>query len=128
MIIKFRPTVIVSALQRLQKTGCQSENPKDTTAHSMNFWRRVAATGWNEYFDKYDPIPNLKTDVNNHGPFSSDNIGMNWDYPDASYERRKEILKEHRLYQKGLLYFMSTDQRIPPEVRIEMNQWGLCRG
>jgi hypothetical protein len=47
---------------------------------------RVAATGWNEYFDKYDPIPNLKTDVNNHGPFGFDNIGMSWDYPEANYE------------------------------------------
>jgi hypothetical protein len=64
---------------------------------------RLSATRWNEFFDKYDPIPNQKTDVNNHGPFSFDNIGMNWDYPDASYERRRDILREHTLYQKGLL-------------------------
>ena len=75
---------------------------------------RVAKAGWKEFFDKYDPIPNLKTDVNNHGPVGFDNIGMNWDYPDATYERRKEIIKEHELYQKGLLYFITTDKRIPP--------------
>jgi hypothetical protein len=88
---------------------------------------RVSATRWNEFFNKYDPIPNQKTDVNNHGPFSFDNIGMNWEYPDASYERRKEILKEHTLYQKGLLYFMATDRRIPREVREAMNQWGFAK-
>jgi hypothetical protein len=88
---------------------------------------RLAATGWNEYFDKYDPIPNLKTDVNNHGPFSSDNIGMNWDYPDASYERRREIINEHIRYQKGLLYFLTTDLRIPAGIREKMNQWGYAR-
>jgi len=87
---------------------------------------RVAASGWNEYFDKYDPIPNLKTDVNNHGPVGFDNIGMNYDYPDATYERRKEIIGEHTLYQKGLLYFIATDRRIPPAVREEMNKWGLA--
>jgi len=87
---------------------------------------RVAASGWNEYFDKYDPIPNLKTDVNNHGPVGFDNIGMNHDYPDATYERRKEIIREHIQYQKGLLYFIATDQRIPPAVREEMNKWGLA--
>ncbi len=38
---------------------------------------RLSATRWDEFFGKYDPIPNLKTDVNNHGPFSFDNIGMN---------------------------------------------------
>lgn len=88
---------------------------------------RLAQSGWNEFFNKYDPIPNLKTDVNNHGPFGFDNIGMNWDYPDASYERRKEILKEHQNYQKGLLYFIATDRRIPADIREKMNQWGLAK-
>ncbi len=88
---------------------------------------RAALAGWNEFFEKFDPIPNSKTDVNNHGPFSSDNIGMNYDYPDASYERRKEIINEHELYQKGLLYFITTDLRIPPAVREEMNRWGLAK-
>ena len=85
---------------------------------------RIAGTRWDEFFAKYDGIPNLKTDVNNHGPFSYDNIGMNWDYPEASYERRKEIIKEHINYQKGLLYFMSTDLRLPAWVRDTMNKWG----
>jgi len=88
---------------------------------------RVMATGWNEFFEKYDAIPNLKTDVNNHGPFSSDNIGMNYDYPEATYERRKEILKEHISYQKGLLYFASTDPRLPEWLRKEMSSWGYSK-
>ena len=88
---------------------------------------RVAETRWNEFFAKYDAIPNHKTDVNNHGPFSYDNIGMSWDYPEASYEKRKEILNEHITYQKGLLYFMSTDKRLPQWVRDTMNTWGFSR-
>ena len=88
---------------------------------------RVADTRWDEFFGKYDPIPNLKTDVNNHGPFSYDNIGMNYDYPEASYERRKEIIAEHQLYQKGLLWFMATDLRLPEWVRETMNSWGYSR-
>jgi hypothetical protein len=88
---------------------------------------RVAETRWNEFFAKYDAIPNRKTDVNNHGPFSYDNIGMNWDYPEASYERRKEIIREHITYQKGLLYFTSTDLRLPVWVRDTMKTWGYSR-
>jgi hypothetical protein len=88
---------------------------------------RVSETRWNEFFAKYDAIPNLKTDVNNHGPFSYDNIGMNYDYPDGSYERRKEIIDEHILYQKGLLYFTATDKRLPGWVRDTMNKWGYSR-
>ncbi len=78
---------------------------------------RVFAAGWRETFDKFDPIPNRKTDTNNHGPFSTDNIGMNYDYPDASYERRREILHEHERYQKGWLYFIANDPRVPAEVQ-----------
>jgi hypothetical protein len=88
---------------------------------------RLSETRWNEFFGKYDPIPNVKTDVNNHGPFSFDNIGMNWDYPNASYDRRKEIIRQHILYQKGLLYFMATDLRLPPSVKETMNKWGFAK-
>jgi hypothetical protein len=88
---------------------------------------RVYDSGWRETFRKFDPIPNLKTDVNNHGPFSFDNIGMNYDYPEASYERRKEIIDEHMNYQQGLLYFIANDPRIPEEVQAEMRRWGLAK-
>ena len=55
---------------------------------------RVLESGWDEVFGKFDPIPNAKTDTNNHGSFSTDNIGFNYDYPEASYARRAEILAE----------------------------------
>ncbi len=86
---------------------------------------RIYAAGWKETFGKFDPIPNRKTDTNNHGPFSTDNIGMNYDYPEASYERRREIIKEHEAYQKGWLYFITTDPRVPKDVQERMRRWGL---
>lgn len=88
---------------------------------------RVFDTGWKGWFNKFDDIPNRKTDTNNHGPFSSDNIGMNYDYPEASYERRKEIIKEHETYQKGLLWFVANDPRVPDDIRTKMASWGLAK-
>ncbi|PHQ61225.1 MAG: xanthan lyase [Maribacter sp.] len=88
---------------------------------------RVFESGWKDWFNKFDPIPNYKTDTNNHGPFSSDNIGMNYDYPEASYERRKEIIKEHEQYQKGLLWFVANDPRVPEDIRSKMQKWGLSK-
>ncbi|WP_375583306.1 FAD-dependent oxidoreductase [Cyclobacterium xiamenense] len=88
---------------------------------------RIFDAGWREWFGKFDRIPNRKTDTNNHGPFSSDNIGMNYDYPEASYERRKEIIKEHEDYQKGLLYFVANDPRVPKETQEEFQKWGLAK-
>jgi arylsulfatase A-like enzyme len=88
---------------------------------------RVFDAGWRETFDKFDPIPNAKTDTNNHGPFSTDNIGRNWDYPEASYERRRQIIQEHTDYQQGWLYFIANDPRVPEDVRTAMAAWGLPR-
>jgi len=88
---------------------------------------RVFDAGWREWFGKFDIIPNRKTDTNNHGPFSSDFIGMNYDYPEATYERRKEIIKAHEDYQKGLLYYVANDARVPKEIQEKMQTWGLAK-
>lgn len=91
---------------------------------------RAFAAGWGdvrEVFSKFDTIPNRKTDTNNHGPMSSDYIGGNYDYPEATYERRKEIIKAHELYQKGYLYFLANDTAVPVAVRKEMANFGLAK-
>ena len=99
--------------------------PEGYDAKQYELLVRIYEAGWKETFDKFDPIPNHKTDSNNHGPFSTDNIGMNYDYPEASYERRREILAEHRTYQQGWLYFIANDPRVPKAVQERMRQWGL---
>lgn len=91
---------------------------------------RLFETGWHErnnFFAKYDEIPNRKTDTNNHGPVSTDYIGMNYDYPEASYERREQIIQEHEDYQKGLMYFLANDPRVPSVIQDEVKRWGLAR-
>ncbi|GAB3991078.1 FAD-dependent oxidoreductase [Spirosoma daeguense] len=99
--------------------------PAGYNADRYELLARVYAAGWGETFQKYDPIPNRKTDTNNHGPFSTDYLGKNYDYPDATYERRKAIIKDHELYQKGLMYFLQNDPRVPADVHEAMQQWGL---
>jgi hypothetical protein len=101
--------------------------PKTYDPKEYELLLRIFAAGWRETFDKFDPIPNFKTDTNNHGPFSTDNIGRNWDYPEASYARRREIIQEHVDYQQGWLYFIANDPRVPEDVRTEMAKWGLAK-
>ncbi|HYG20198.1 MAG TPA: FAD-dependent oxidoreductase, partial [Ohtaekwangia sp.] len=69
-------------------------------------------------------MPNNKTDINNKGGFSSDMIGMNYDYPDASYALRSQIVNDHVAYTKGLLYFLGHDSRVPLQTRNEMLTYG----
>ena len=88
---------------------------------------RVLEAGWREGFRKFDPIPNHKTDTNNHGPFSTDNIGFNYDYPEASYDLRRAIIKEHEVYQQGLMHFLANSPRVPADVREEFAEWGLAK-
>lgn len=72
-------------------------------------------------------MPNGKTDSNNAGPFSTDNIGMNYDYPEAGYAARRRIIQEHEQYQKGFMWFLSNDPRVPEPLRKETARWGLAK-
>ncbi|MBI1389389.1 MAG: FAD-dependent oxidoreductase [bacterium] len=76
---------------------------------------------------KIDMMPNVKTDTNNNCAFSTDNLGMNYDYPDASYERRAEILAEHESYQKGLMWTLANHPRVPQSIRDKVSRWGLAK-
>lgn len=69
-------------------------------------------------------MPNDKTDINNRGGFSTDMIGMNHSYPEASYDERDSIVRLHTSYTKGLLYFIGHDERVPEIMRRRMALWG----
>ena len=72
-------------------------------------------------------MPNRKTDINNRDGVSTDFIGQNYDYPEASYPVRDTIVARHRLYQQGLLWTLANHPRVPPAVRANVSQWGLAR-
>ena len=72
-------------------------------------------------------MPNRKTDVNNNHGFASDNINMNYDYPEADYQRREEIFQDHLLYQRGLMWTLVSNPRVPEKIRNEVSRWGLCK-
>lgn len=72
-------------------------------------------------------MPNRKTDTNNKFGFSTDYIGRNYDYPEASYTEREKIIEEHRNYQMGLMWTLANHPRIPEEVREEASRWGTTK-
>lgn len=72
-------------------------------------------------------LPNGKTDLNNYGGFSTDNIGMNHEWPDGSYETRERIFQDHFTYNLGMLYFLANDKQVPKSIRDEVREWGLAR-
>jgi hypothetical protein len=72
-------------------------------------------------------MPNRKTDTNNRLGFSSDFIGQNHAYPEASYEERARIVEAHRQYQKGLMWTLAYHPRMPAHIRNEVSRWGTCK-
>lgn len=72
-------------------------------------------------------MPNRKTDTNNRDGFSTDFIGQNYAYPEASYEERDQIIQAHRSYQQGLMWTLANHPRIPEHIRNEVSRWGTCR-
>jgi FAD dependent oxidoreductase len=72
-------------------------------------------------------IANRKWDFNNRGPFSTDFIGRNWDYPGASAKRRREIWQAHIHYTKGLFYFLTHDPQVPRLLQQELKEFGLAK-
>jgi hypothetical protein len=72
-------------------------------------------------------MPNRKTDTNNQKGFSTDFIGQNHEYPEASYEEREKIVERHRDYQQGLMWSLAYHPRIPEKVRNVVSKWGTCK-
>ncbi|MBX2815474.1 MAG: FAD-dependent oxidoreductase [Saprospiraceae bacterium] len=72
-------------------------------------------------------MPNRKTDTNNRTGFSTDFIGQNYQYPEASYAKRETIRKQHRDYQQGLMWTLANHPRIPDHIRSEVARWGTCK-
>ena len=116
-------------------TLCQGENrlpmEKPENYESQRYElliRLMEKRPWKTLQDGFiiSPLPNGKTDWNNAGGFSTDDIGKSWNYPEADYGRRAAIWKEHETYQKGLLHFVATDPRVPEPIRKEMASWGYC--
>ncbi|WP_339173826.1 FAD-dependent oxidoreductase [Solibacillus sp. FSL R5-0691] len=93
--------------------------------HYALLLRYIKAGHW-DAMKLHTPLMNGKTDLNNHGAFSTDFIGMNYAFPDANYEEREKMYQQHVTYIAGLLYFLANDEEVPSAIREEVSQWGLA--
>ncbi|MGY8652546.1 MAG: FAD-dependent oxidoreductase [Verrucomicrobiia bacterium] len=73
------------------------------------------------------PMPNRKTDTNNRLGFSTDFIGQNYAWPEATDAEREVIKARHRLYQQGLMWTLAYHPRMPEKIRKQISKWGMSR-
>ncbi|HEY3330065.1 MAG TPA: FAD-dependent oxidoreductase [Capsulimonadaceae bacterium] len=101
--------------------------PDDYDAAPYELLARYYAIDHSEVYGKYDVIRGGKVDKNNHGAVSTDFIGANWAYPEADYATREKIFQAHVKWHRGLFWFLSTDERLPSDVRKFVSSWGLAK-
>jgi hypothetical protein len=115
------------ALTNIPQNRVAITKPDNYEASRYELWLRLMRkSNWKSLNDCFiwGYMPGNKTDINNRGGFSLDMIGMNWGYPDGSYDQRAAIWKAHEDYTKGLFYFIGSDGRVPAVLRNEMAKWG----
>ena len=54
-------------------------------------------------------------------------IGGSADYPNGTWELRREICRRHRDHALGLFYFLQNDPSVPADVRSQLADWGLAK-
>lgn len=101
--------------------------PGDYNELNFELLLRNYEAGYNRIPWINSKMPNRKSDTNNRDGFSTDFIGQNYKYADATYEERKRILQKHLSYQQGLMWTLANHQRIPINIREEVSRWGSCK-
>jgi hypothetical protein len=99
--------------------------PKNYNPERYELLRRYIAAGIWDGLQLSVAMPNGKTDTNNFGGFSSDHIGANHEWPEASFARRQEIFQDHLDYHQGFLWFVSYDKSCPEWVHEQMKRYSL---
>jgi len=99
--------------------------PRGYDPERYTLFARYLATGVWDALRLTTAMPNEKTDTNNYGGFSSDNIGMNYQWPEGDYQTREAVFQDHVSYHQGMFWFLTQDERVPCAVREEVRRWGL---
>ncbi len=77
------------ASQTIRKTVSRLKNQQDYREIDYELLFRNYEAGYDRMPWINSGMPNRKTDTNNRDGFSTDFIGQNYDYPEASYEERE---------------------------------------
>ena len=72
-------------------------------------------------------IPNGKTDLGSWHDLSANLYGENWMYPEGSYRVQDSVVKYHRTFTQGLIWFLQNDPSIDEKTKAEWEGWGLCK-
>ena len=118
--------------------------PADYNASTYELFRRVLAvepkTGRGTFLGCLGPIPSLNTsgcppadgerwckcDMISGAFLGTDFVGGSAGWSNANVSTRRAIAAAHARYVAGVVWFLSTDPAVPPALRADMAEYGLC--
>jgi len=103
------------------------EKPEGYNEDDYEILFRAIEQGQTDRFFRFNMVTKDKTDSNNDSGISTDYNGMNHAYPEADYETRDYIKKQHEIYQKGLVWTLQNHERVPESVKMKYRDWGLAK-
>ncbi|KJR83460.1 xanthan lyase [Sporothrix schenckii 1099-18] len=122
----FRVPLTDDPANRVEALG-GSAPPPGYVASRYELHRRFLRAGGSMYSPSLK-VPRRKTDlIGSEAPLATDLLGLNDEWPVATYARRAEILEEATAFTQGLLWFFANDAAVPASHRTQWARFGYCR-
>ena len=102
------------------------EKPDNYDPTTYEIYRRYLKAGGKLFYPRLNRH-NGKTDVGSWHDLSANLYGENWKYPDGNYATQDSIIKYHKDFTLGLIWFLQNDPEVDTLTRRGWVDWGLCR-
>ncbi len=100
--------------------------PDQYDAAHYEIYRRYLQAG-GQLFKPSPSRPNGKTDLGSWHDLSANLYGENWEYPHGDYATKERVVRYHREFTQGLIWFLQNDPAVPTRTRQDWEGWGLCK-
>ena len=102
------------------------DRPERYNPDNYEIYRRYLKAG-GKLFRPHSNRANGKTDLGSWHDLSANLYGENWMYPSGSYSVQDSVVKYHREFTRGLIWFLQNDPEVDSETRKNWEGWGLCK-
>ncbi len=100
--------------------------PNNYQPETYEIYRRYLAAGGTLFAPAVNR-PNGKTDLGSWHDLSANLYGENWMYPEGSYQTQDSVVRYHRDFTMGLIWFLQNDPGVDSLTRAKWEGWGLCK-
>ena len=113
-------------LTREENNRIAITKPSNYDPSRYEIYRRYLNAG-GQLFSPRVNRANGKTDLGSWHDLSANLYGENWMYPAGDYATQDSVVRYHREFTQGLIWFLQNDPEVDDSTRRNWEGWGLCR-